>query len=403
MKKIPSLVLLTYAMVDFLLNPVPAQTPTPSRTTTPALTSETKPASTLGDTFTQLLPDGRVTFRLLAPKANAVEVIIGTKNDVHAPETTGTEMTKDANGLWTVTLGPFEPNLYQYQFSLDGLKIADPGNDMPKSQRHVDTSLLLIPGTPPDFLDVQNGAHGTIRDETYYSTTLGKNRRVLVYTPPSYNRSHAPLPVLYLYHGFWDTRYSWVTEGRLAQILDNLLAEGKAVPMVVVVPEAHALPPEDILGTNNTPYLAKNQQAVDDELFHDIIPFVETHYNISDEPRERAIAGLSMGGLQSIETGIVHLGYFRWIGAFSPGVRPAALSDEFKNALKDPNKINENLYLFEIFTADNDKLVGKDIAEFEARLKQTNIQHLYTVLPGTHSMLVGRQALVNFLQEIFKP
>ena len=142
---------------------------------------------------------------------------------------------------------------------------------------------------------------------------------------------------------------------------------------------------------------------MDDELFHDIIPFVETHYNISDEPRERAIAGLSMGGLQSIETGIVHLGYFRWIGAFSPGVRPAALSDEFKNALKDPNKINENLYLFEIFTADNDKLVGKDIAEFEAQLKQTNIQHLYTVLPGTHSMLVGRQALVNFLQEIFKP
>ena len=137
--------MLTYAMVDFLLNPVPAQTPTPSRTTTPALTSETKPASTLGDTFTQLLPDGRVTFRLLAPKANAVEVVIGTKNDVHAPGTTGTEMTKDANGLWTVTLGPFEPNLYQYQFSLDGLKIADPGNDMPKPQRHVDTSLLLIP------------------------------------------------------------------------------------------------------------------------------------------------------------------------------------------------------------------------------------------------------------------
>jgi enterochelin esterase family protein len=409
MKKIPSFVLLTYAMVGVVLNPVPAQTPTPPQTTTPALTSETKPAPTLGDTFTQVLPDGRVTFRLLAPKANAVEVVIGTKNDVHAPETTGTEMTKDANGLWTVTLGPFEPNLYQYQFSLDGLKMADPGNDMPKSQRHVDTSLLLIPGTPPDFLDVQNGAHGTIRDETYYSTTLGKNRSVLVYTPPSYERSHAPLPVLYLYHGFWDTRYSWVTEGRLAQIVDNLLAQGKAAPMIVVVPEAHALPPEATpvispdFGTTVTPYLPGNQRAVDAELFHDIIPFIEAHYNISDEPRERAIAGLSLGGLQAIETGIVHLGYFRWIGGFSPGVRSPALSDEFKNALKDPNKINENLYLFEIFTGDNDKLIGKDIAEFEAQLKQANIQHLYTVLPGTHSMFVGRLALANFLQEIFKP
>lgn len=207
---------------------------------------------------------------------------------------------------------------------------------MPKPQRHVDTNLLLIPGDHPDFLDVQNGAHGTIRDETYYSTTLGKNRHVLVYTPPSYDRTHAPFPVLYLYHGFWDTRYSWITEGRLAQIMDNLLTEGKTIPMIVVVPEAHALPPELIPVTspdfNNTiaPYLAKNQQAVDAELFHDIIPFIETHCNISNEPQERAIAGLSMGGLQLIETGIVHLGYLRWIGAFSPAVNSIALSDEFK-------------------------------------------------------------------------
>ena len=150
--------------------------------------------------------------------------------------------------------------------------------------------------------------------------------------------------------------------------------------MVVVVPEGHALPTEDILGTDNTPYLGKNQQAVDDELSHDIIPFVETHYNISDEPRERAIAGLSMGGLQSIETGIVHLGYFRWIGAFSPGVRPAALSDEFKNALEDRDKINKNLLLFDIVTGDDDKIVGEDVTKFEDQLKQENVQHVYTCL-----------------------
>jgi enterochelin esterase family protein len=201
------------------------------------------------------------------------------------------------------------------------------------------------------------------------------------------------------------------TPGDLAQILDNLLAQGKAVPMIVVVPEAHALPPEatPVISPNFittvTPYLPGNQRAVDAELFHDIIPFIEAHYNISDEPRKRAIAGLSLGGLQAIETGIVHLGYFRWIGTFSAGVgvTSPALSEEFKNALKDPNKINENLYLFEIFTGDNDRLIGKDIAEFEAQLKQANIQHLYTVLPGTHSMFVGRPALANFLQEIFKP
>jgi enterochelin esterase-like enzyme len=405
MKKNPVLLVFSHALLCFALTPVLAQTPTPAPTATLAPTPVATPITPLRDRLTQVLPDRRVTFRLLAPKANAVEVVIGIKAGVYEPEAATTaQMTKDTNGLWSATLGPLEPNLYEYQFNLDGCKIADPGNDMPRPRRQIDTSLLLVPGTPPDFLDVQNGAHGTMRDETYYSTTLGKNRQILVYTPPSYNRSHAALPVLYLYHGFGNTRYSWVTEGRLAQILDNLLAEGKTVPMVVVVPEAHALPPEDIVGADRSPYLAKNQQAVDEELFHDIIPFIEAHYNISDNPRRRAIAGLSMGGLQSIETGIVHLGYFRWIGAFSPGnMRPAALSEEFENALRDPDKINKNLLLFDIVIGADDKMVGEDVTKFEDQLKQANVEHTYTVLPGeTHSMFVWRPALANFLQEIFK-
>jgi enterochelin esterase family protein len=136
------------------------------------------------------------------------------KSGIYEPQgTTTTEMTKDANGLWTVTLGPFEPNLYQYRFSVDGCVVTDPGNDMPEPMRHDDTSLLLIPGMPPDSLDVQNVAHGSLHDETYYSTTLGKNRNVLVYTPPDYDRSGAPLPVLYLYHQFYQTRYEWETMG----------------------------------------------------------------------------------------------------------------------------------------------------------------------------------------------
>jgi enterochelin esterase-like enzyme len=388
--------------------------PTLAQQKEPALsesTPEATPTPTLGDHFTQVLPDRRITFRLLAPKANAVEVVIGMKSAVYEPQgTTTTEMTKNANGFWTVTLGPFEPNLYEYRFSVDGCAIADPGNDMLGMPLRLSTSLLLIPGTPPDFLDVQNCAHGTMRDETYYSTTLGKNRQVLVYTPPSYERSRAPLPVLYLYHGFGNTRYSWVTEGRLPQILDNLLAQGKAVPMLVVVPEAHALAFELAPETkfnfwanlDDFHFWVKNQAMADEELFHDIIPFIQTHYNISDEPRERAIAGLSMGGLQSMETGIVHLGYFSWVGAFSPGSL-SGLSDEFKNALNDPNKINENLRLFEIVTGDNDSMTGPATDQFEIQLRALKIQHVYTVMPGSHSMFVWRPALSNFLQKIFKP
>jgi enterochelin esterase-like enzyme len=298
MDKITRLVLLTHAAAGFALTPAPAQTPTP----TPAQPT----AMPLRDKLTQVLPDGRVTFRLLAPNANAVDVIVGIKSGPYETQgSTTAAMAKDANGLWSVTLGSLEPNLYAYQFSLDGRKIADPGNGMPKPQRQVDTSLLLISGMPPDFLDVQNCAHGTTRDETYYSTTLGKHRRVLVYTPPTYDRSHAPLPVLYLYHGFWDTRYSWVTEGR--------------------------------------------------------------------------------------------------IGAFSPGVRPAALSEEFKSALMEPDKINKTLLLFDIISGDDDKIVGEDVTKFQDQLKQANVRHVYTLLPGgTHSMFVWRPALDSFLQQIFK-
>jgi enterochelin esterase-like enzyme len=402
MKNLLAVGFLTHALLGLAFSQVAAQTPASTATTPVAPTHE--PTPTLRDKITQVLPDRHVTFRLLAPQANAVDVIVGNKSGPYEPQgSTTSALTKDANGLWSVTLGPLEPNLYSYQFSVDGRKITDPGNNMPKPQRQVDTSLLLVPGVPPDFLDVQPGAHGTMRDETYYSSTLGQNRQVLVYTPPSYDRPRAPLPVLYLYHGFGDTRYSWITEGRLAQILDNLLAEGKVVPMVVVVPEAHALPTEDIPGTDHTPYLGKNQQAVDEELFHDIIPYIVTHYSISDEPRDRAIAGLSMGGLQAVETGIVHLGYFRWIGAFSPGVRPGALSEEFKNALQDREKINQSLLLFDIVCGDNDKVVGEDVTKLEDQLKQENVQHVYTLVPGgTHSMFVWRSALYNFLQQIFQ-
>ena len=177
--------------------------------------------------------------------------------------------------------------------------------------------------------------------------------------------------------------------------------------MIVVVPDAHALPFESMPRTsfdfwsNLYDFWAKNETKADEELFHDIIPFIQTHYNISDEPRERAIAGLSMGGLQSVETGIVHLGYFSWIAAFSPGDL-RALSDEFKNALKDPNKINENLHLFEIVSGDNDSMTGPVVQQFEIQLRALKIEHVYTVMPGSHSMFVFRPALSKFLQEIFK-
>jgi enterochelin esterase-like enzyme len=401
--KIRLLLTIAWLVTGFGLPTLAQQNVSTSSKSTP----EATPTPTLEDYDTQILPDGHVIFRLLAPQANDVKVLIGVTSSVNEPQgTTTTQMTKNANGFWTVTSGPFEPSLYEYQFILDGCKIADPGNGMPKPQRHVNTSLLLIPGTPPDFLDTQNGAHGTMRDETYYSIVLSRNRHVLVYTPPTYDSSRAPLPVLYLYHGTFDTRYLWVTEGRLPQILDNLLAQRKAIPMIVVIPDAHALPIETTAMTspdfwaNLSTYWGNNEKAADEELFRDIIPFIQSHYNISNKPGERAIAGLSMGGLQAIATGIEHLGYFSWIGAFSP-IPWLVLGDKLNNVLREPSKINESLQLFEIVTGDNDSMTGPATKQLESQLRALNIQHVYAVMPGTHSMFVWRPALSNFLQKIF--
>jgi hypothetical protein len=141
-------------------------------------TRQFTPTPTLGDNFTQVLPNGEVTFRLLAPQAQSVDLIIGFQCFPHEPQGgTTVPMTRNAQGLWSVSLGPLEANLYEYQFNLDGRKIPDPGNGLSKPQRQIETSLLLISGTTPSLLDSANSPHGTIHDETYHSVTLGKNRQ----------------------------------------------------------------------------------------------------------------------------------------------------------------------------------------------------------------------------------
>ena len=143
---------------------------------------------------------------------------------------------------------------------------------------------------------------------------------------------------------------------------------------------------------------------MDQELFQDIIPFIQSRYNISEQSRERAIAGLSMGGLQALETGMVHRGYFDWIGAFSPAVWPQVLSEGFKAALQNPDQLNGSLRLVDIINGDSDGICGKAATGSGAQLKQANIQHAYMLVPGgTHSMFVWRPALYHFLQKVFKP
>jgi enterochelin esterase-like enzyme len=355
--------------------------------------------NTVQDRITTLLPDHRVIFRLSAPQANSVSVLFGSGNP--GSPVPVAPMTKDVNGLWSVTLGPFAPDLYEYQFNIDGVIVADPGNNLPKPQRQVSTSLLLIPGDPPDFIDVQSVPHGTIRTETYYSKILGQPRTLLIYVPPGGDRfDFVPLPVLYLYHGYGDTVYSWVTQGRLAEIMDNALAQRKAIPMLVVVPDTEALNPDIVVPADFLKAFSQNAEVEDQELFNDIIPFVNAHYYVRQDSRGHAIAGLSQGGYQTIQSGLVHAEYFSALGVFSAGLF-APLHD-VNQALQNPQKINRHIRYFDIVVGSNDSVAGSSAQQFADELSQLHVRHVFELVPGgIHSMDVWRPALYRFVQHIF--
>jgi enterochelin esterase family protein len=311
-------------------------------------------------------------------------------------------LKKNDEGLWSVTVGPLNPDLYEIQFDVDGLMIADPGSSMPKPQRQVNTSLLEIPDNPPIFLGTRNVPHGSIRSELYSSKVLGVTRPLLVYTPPGYDtNSKQTYPALFLYHGYGDTVYSWVTEGRVQQILDNAIADGRAVPMVVVIPDTHALDPDKSPRTEIGHYLNENVQTEDRELFEDIMPFVNARYRIRTDGKDRALAGLSMGGFQTVYSGFVHPDQFSALGVFSAGIlgEPQPLTE----ALQDPEKINANVSYLYVTTGSKDPVTGPRTKEFIARLDQLKIPYNFEEYPDQiHSMEVWRPSLNKFIAKLFK-
>jgi enterochelin esterase-like enzyme len=351
--------------------------------------------------ITQVLPNRSVVFRLKAPDAHQVSVLVGFSN----PPTTmapSYPLKKDNDGLWSATIGPLAPDLYEVQFNVDGLMIADPGSPMPKPQRQVNTSLLEIPGDPPTFLQTRDVPHGTIRAEVYPSKVLAETRPLLVYTPPGYDQhSQESYPVLFLYHGYGDTVYSWVTEGRVQQILDNAIADGRAVPMVVVIPDTHALDSDQVPRTQVGHYLNENVQAEDRELFEDIIPFVTAHYRIRTDAKDRALAGLSMGGYQTVYTGFVHPDQFSALGVFSAGI----LGDPqpLEQALQTPDKITGNIRYLYVTTGSKDPVTGPRTKEFVERLDQLKIPYSFEQYPDQiHSMEVWRPSLNKFIAKLFR-
>lgn len=350
---------------------------------------------------TQVNADKSVTFRLFAPDAKRVSVITGSSPDSFVSH----DMSKDKSGVWSWKSGSLAPDLYEYYFDVDGFRSVDTGSRFQKPQRQVNTSLILVPGS---ILDDRAVPHGDLLTMTYHSKELHSERRMFVWTPPGYSGKSEPLPVLYFYHGFGDTGLSAIDQGRLPQIMDNLLAEDKIKPMLVVVPDTETdiaqaipenFPPKD---RRKTFYLL-NAKAADRELMHDIIPLVDARFNVRQDANGRALAGLSQGGFQALFSGMNHLDSFGWLATLS-GVTSATVPDTgIARQLDRPEEINRQLHNFTVVVGEKDSVTGQDIAGLKNELEKKHIRFDYKMYPGlNHEMDVWRPAYAEFVQKLFK-
>jgi len=329
----------------------------------------------------------RVTFRLLAPNATKVGLQAQFLQETRP-------MTKDSKGIWHVTVCPVKPDIYQYNFLVDGLQVVDPSNCWLKVWLRNSKNLVEIPGDEPMFYEEQQVPHGTVHIHKYQSKSLGIPRQLYLYTPPGYETDqNTRYPVLYLFHGFGDTEDAWTEVGRANLIMDNLIAGKKARPFIIVMPYGH---------TPSSPPVMQSigrYEAYEKDLIKDIIPYVRKCYRVSSEQKDRAVAGLSMGGGQSLTIGMGNLDLFDWVGAFSSAVPEGHKLDKL---LAEPESINEKLELLWVGCGRKDFLFEAN-QKFLERLKNEKIEHTSHITEGVHEWRIWRNYLNEFAPLLFKP
>ncbi|MCC7173893.1 MAG: esterase [Bryobacterales bacterium] len=336
-------------------------------------------------------PDGRVTFRIRAPKAGEVTLAMD-----YMPAGTREKMTRDSEGVWSVTIGPLAPTVYIYSFTVDGVTMPDPVNPNIKLRSSTSASMVEVPAVPPALWEARGVPHGSVEINWQKSTVInGETRWIWVYTPPGYERDlKRRYPVLYLFHGSNDIAGGWTLAGHANFILDNLLAEKKAVPMIVVMPYGHAVP-----------YGARGGQVNNTDLYgqyvvKDVIPLVESKYRVARGRENRAIAGLSMGGGQSITIGFRHLDLFSAIGAFSAAVQ-TDFEKMFPQVLADAKGTNSKLKVLWLACGKQDGLFERS-QKFSELLAAHQIQHTWRPTEGAHVWRVWREYLTEFAPLLFR-
>jgi len=339
--------------------------------------------------------DGTITFRVYAPGASSVSV--GGDMIQGQPRR---PLTKDSAGVWSVTMGPFAPDLYDYTFQIDGATVLDPVNPSVTLGPRTSSSLIEVPGDGLQMWDPQPVPHGTVHMDWYHSDALSGLRAVYVYTPPGYETGRGRYPVLYLLHGAGFIEAGWTTTGRANLILDNLVARGKVKPMVVVMPSGHPQT-ATTLGFDTPP--DPDPALVSQDLLETVMPLIERTYRVLTDPNHRAIAGFSMGGGQSLQIGLTHPGLFHWVAGFSAAIprREAALEQTFSSVLDHPARTNETLKLLWTACGTEDRAWYPPNETFAKLLDRHGVRHTFVATPGAHQWQVWRRDLIALAPLLF--
>jgi len=362
------------------------------------------PPPTPNDTLVspEVSADRHVTFRLYAPDATTVKVQSegpeatpgATTKDVTAGYA-GVPLTKGADGVWTAQIGPIQPGVYRYTFVVDGVSTTDPRNpDSSESLTQV-KSMYEVPGA--DWMEYSKDVpHGAIASIMYFSAATNGMRRMHVYTPPGYEKGNTNLPVLYLLHGGGDSDDSWPTVGRAGAILDNLIAAQKAVPMIVVMPAGHVSRTFRLTSPN-----AMGHDQFNEDLTGTVVPYIEAHYRTIADRDHRAIAGLSMGGLQVLTISLTRSDLFAYSGIFSSGWFPTALQNEEQTTIAGYRASGKPFKLFWMGVGKQDIAFANSHAS-ETLIEKAGIKPVFHESEGFHAWNNWRDYLKIFAPQLFK-
>jgi enterochelin esterase-like enzyme len=341
--------------------------------------------------YPQILPDNRVIFSIKAPEAKKVQIDLARKYD----------LIRDSGGTWTVTTDSVSEGFHYYSLLIDGLPVADPASKTFYGMGRM-ASGIEIPFAGGAYYALRDVPHGDIRIKKYFSKVTNSWRELYIYTPPGYDAGTSEkYPVLYILHGGGEDQTGWATQGKTDLILDNLIAAKKATPMLVVMPDANIG-----MGGFNVQGIESSLKMFEREMKEAILPFVENNYRVNTEAKSRALAGLSLGGMHTLYTGIHNTNMFSYLGVFSSGwiipMMSTIANTQYELLQRDSALVNRNLKQFWIAMGGKDDIAYKNGQIMLDKLKELNIRFSYSEYPGGHTWPVWRNNLYNFAPLLFK-